>query len=81
MTAFEAAVIEELRGCREQLTRIADGVNAALEMTAEMPMPVSTEPALCPHPEEQRFDFGMTNGRPDWQCRLCGYRTIEGVTA
>lgn len=61
---------------RAVLGRIADelrGIRVCLELiTAPESEP---EPTNCLHPVEARIDFGMTNGLPDWQCRLCQYRT------
>jgi hypothetical protein len=68
--------LEELRYVLEpietQLRRIAD----VLELLTAAPEPESPEPP-CPHPLESRMDFGLTNGQPDWQCGLCGYRTVH----
>lgn len=55
-----------------QLKRIAD----SLELMRPDPEPVAEpEPEIppCSHPMEARTDFGMTNGHPDWMCRLCGF--------
>lgn len=36
----------------------------------------AVEPIECLHPIEQRTDFGTTDGEDDWQCNVCGYRTV-----
>lgn len=54
-----------------ELKRIADALEAFLP-EPETPEPETPE---CPHPKESRIDFGATNGMPDWECRLCGFRT------
>lgn len=67
------------------LTRIAEALERLvtlqeqmlqLELQAQTPDPPTQEPPACPHPEDQRVSFGRTNGVEDWQCRLCGYRTV-----
>lgn len=62
----------DLRGIRKALERIADAIDRAF---AE-PAPIATS-MECSHPE--RFDFGVTNGQPDWQCKVCGVRSIPQV--
>lgn len=59
----------------KQLTRIADSLDRLT--TEPEPEPESLEPPTCPHPVESRIDFGITNGKPDWQCGIptCGFRT------
>jgi len=32
---------------------------------------------VCTHPVDARIDFGVTKGRPDWQCSACGFRSVE----
>ena len=71
MTEFETAAIAELRGARVALERIA----AVLERVTAEP-PADDQPSGCPHPADQRIDFGVTAGQPDWQCRSCGFRTV-----
>lgn len=57
---------EELRAIRQ-----------VLELLIAPPQePPSTQELTCPHPEDQRINFGMTNGEPDWECRLCHQRSI-----
>ena len=68
MTARELAAVKKI-GRELQKIRL---VLEALVPEQEPEHPASTD---CPHPEDQRIDFGMTNGRPDWQCRLCDFRT------
>ncbi len=77
MTTVEAperTLTELLVGIERQLARIADVV----ELMVAPPMAADpTAPAPpCEHPEDARDDFGLTNGVPDWQCRLCGHRTV-----
>jgi hypothetical protein len=51
-----------------------------LRLAIERAMTPDPEPdaqADCTHPADQRKDFGMTDGKPDWQCTLCGVRSIE----
>jgi hypothetical protein len=73
---IDADLRQELRGIRLVLERIA----TALDTLA-----IPQEPALiwpkgeCPHPQESRIDFGVTNGHPDWQCKVCGYQSINAV--
>lgn len=55
------------------LERIAD---ALATLTIPPSEPSGQE---CPHPIEQRIDFGVTGGVEDWQCRACGYRTTAEV--
>lgn len=62
MTDFEAALLV-------QFARIA----TALELLVAPPQ---TEEGPCEHPADQRWDFGITDGRPDWQCRLCNYHSV-----
>lgn len=54
----------------EELRRIAN----ALEILTE-PQTAEPETPTCPHPEDQRISFGVTNGQADWQCRMCRFRT------
>lgn len=57
-----------------QLRRLADLIEA---LTAP-PSPESPEmEPTCLHPLENRISFGLTNGRPDWQCGLCAYRLVD----
>lgn len=56
------------------LERIA----AALELATAVPS--EPESTACLHPADQRIDFGVTNGVEDWQCRACGFRTVEATT-
>lgn len=64
----------------KSLERIADELTAIrslleLLVMAQEPEPPAPAPTECQHPEESRADFGMTNGLPEWECRICGYRT------
>ena len=64
------------------LTRIADelaGIRMLLEVIAAPEPEPKAEPG-CPHPEDERVSFGMTNGLPDWECRLCQFRSIPPET-
>lgn len=74
---------EDIQRLWEQIERIAtaqERIATVLEMLVdspqEPPTPASEEPPMCPHPTDQRIDFGMTNGQPDWQCKVCGFRTV-----
>lgn len=61
------------------LTRIAvalERIAAVLEF-AVLAEDAPPEPEPCAHPDEQRIAFGLTDGRPDWQCKVCGYRSVE----
>jgi hypothetical protein len=73
---MDPEVLAEVRGIRKALERIADALDSALVIP-----PAPAEPEGCPHPVEQRIDFGETNGQPDWQCGVkdCGYRSIGGL--
>lgn len=54
--------------------RIAD----VLELLVDVEMPAAAaEAPTCPHPDDQRVSLGMTQGRPDWTCRACGYHSLE----
>lgn len=55
----------------QELKRIAD----SLERIAPDPISEPEPEPSCPHPQEARMSFGMTNGQPDWLCTLCQYRT------
>jgi len=55
------------------LERIADALEGLTVAPASEPEPTSV---LCLHPAEARIDFGTTNGVEDWQCGLCGFRTL-----
>ncbi len=70
---------------REQ-TRQADALERIAKvfelMTAEVTA-VPDAPAKCLHPLEDRLDFGVTNGLPDWQCKRCQFRSVtpDGTAA
>lgn len=59
------------------LERTADELSKIRAVIESMiaPPQTSQEPEPCLHPEENRIDFGTTNGLPDWQCGICGART------
>ena len=69
MTERELAAVEKVGNELQKIRQVLE----ALVPEQEPEQPESTE---CPHPEDQRIDFGMTNGLPDWQCRLCNFRTV-----
>jgi hypothetical protein len=54
-----------------ELHRIA---NALERLTTPPDQTAPSTPASCPHPPDHRIDLGLTNGQPDWQCRICRYR-------
>lgn len=64
-----------LEPTRKQLERIATALETIVAAMQEPKPTPEAEPPTCPHPPEQRSDFGLTNGKPDWECRACGYRT------
>jgi hypothetical protein len=75
---------------REELTQVLQPIvielrhgRIALEALVEAFAVPAPEPVrlVCDHPPEERLDFGITNGAPDWQCRLCGYRSLIATTA
>lgn len=70
---------------RERVVSALDRIAHAEErvaLVAELSIAPPQEDAeqQCPHPMEVRQDFGMTDGRPDWRCAACGYRSIEEVS-
>lgn len=71
MTRFEADALAELQALRRAMERIAD----ALDLTVRGPVPAPVEEP-CSHPVDQRADFGVTHGRQDWECQVCGYRSL-----
>lgn len=56
------------------LHRIAEAMERLSPPTPE-PRPELT--TACLHPLDSRTDFGMTNGEPDWQCRICQFRSQQ----
>jgi len=63
---------------RRDLTRIADALEGILECLRESNA-LEPEPEMattCLHPLEARIDLGTTNGVPDWECRICQFRTV-----
>ena len=56
------------------IERIADELGRLREMWATPSEPV---PEPCPHPTDQRIDFGVTDGREDWRCKACGYSSLS----
>jgi len=63
------------------LTRIAlaeERIAVVAEIQMEPP-PKEPAPTECPHPDEARASFGVTGGVEDWQCGVCGYRTVVEV--
>ncbi len=57
----------------QSIAQHLDRIATVLEQTLRPSEP--STPAPCPHPMEARIDFGTTNGQPDFQCRLCGFRS------
>lgn len=71
---FEAEVLAALRGIRDELA----GIRAQLERFEPEPEPAEdAPPPECQHPDDQRMDFGTTDGQPDWLCKVCGFRTVR----
>jgi len=60
------------------LERIANALDVLVAGT--MPEPAE-EPDGCPHPPDSRMSFGTTDGVSDWQCGVCGFRTVGEVIA
>lgn len=60
------AIVAELREMRATLERVFAPV--------EEPAP---DDEICMHPDDQRVNFGITNGQPDFLCRVCKYRASE----
>lgn len=59
------------------LNRIGDelsGIRQALESFIPEQEPTQDAPVGCPHPETDRMDLGMTDGREEWECRQCRQR-------
>ena len=56
--------------CR-QLTRIGD----LLELLVGHLLAPETDQAAdaCQHPPDDRIALGMTDGMPEWECRICRY--------
>ena len=46
--------------------------NAVSPVVIEEPAPL----VGCQHPIEDRIDFGVTNGQPDWECGVCHARSL-----
>lgn len=49
---------------------------AAVERIAPDEVDGPAVEAECQHPPDARWDYGVTGGIDDWECRQCGYRTI-----
>lgn len=62
------------------LERIVDlGLVAMSDETSVEPEAPAV--VVCLHPLDQRVDFGVTGGVPDFHCRACGYRSVPEVEA
>jgi hypothetical protein len=59
----------------ERLIAAFERIASALEFFVAGPEPPAPSTS-CTHPPEARQSFGMTSGQEDWQCRLCGYRSL-----
>lgn len=57
----------------KELMRIA---NVLERLVPEDDPEQTPETPVCEHPPETRISFGTTNGVPDWQCRICRYRSL-----
>lgn len=60
------------------LERIANALEVIVAGSIE---PAPEEPTGCPHPDDTRVSFGTTAGVADWQCGVCGFRTVGEVIA
>ena len=67
-------IAEALEGIRDGLEAIVASAAAPEELPPGVRVCPGCGRSLAP---EQRVDFGVTNGQPDWQCRECGYRTVS----
>lgn len=77
-----AARLEELRGIRMALERLATVVEAFHGVYfGGADAIAAAEPTGCQHPTDQRIDFGLTNSLPDWQCGVCGFRSVDATGA
>ena len=61
----------------ERIAAALERIAAVLEVlvSGAMSEPVE-EPDGCPHPPDSRVSFGTTAGVADWQCGVCGFRTL-----
>lgn len=72
MAPVEERIWHELKRIADSQERIA----TALESFLPEPETLEPETLECPHPMESRIDFGvMEQGTPEWECRICGFRT------
>ena len=62
----------------ERAVGALERIAAALEVIVlgAMEPPADAAPDGCPHPPDARVNFGFTDGREDWHCQACGFRTI-----
>lgn len=61
------------------LKRIGDelaGIRVCFETLVSLWNP-DEESQPCLHPPEQRIDFGTMGGIEDFQCLICGYRSVD----
>lgn len=65
MTEFEIELLGELRRLRIAVEKMVIEDETQAEAAPE-----------CGHPIDSRIDFGITNGWHDWQCGICGHRTV-----
>lgn len=71
----------ELARTLERIATSLERMAAALEVGVASSLP-DDDPSWegCPHPDEARVSFGVTNGQVDWQCNACGFRTVTQET-
>jgi hypothetical protein len=69
-----------MNGDELDIVRLLKRIAVALEQQVALMQPPAPEPPMpvdCQHPDDQRADFGITDGREDWLCRVCGKRSLD----
>lgn len=62
----------------ERIAAALERIATALELVVGSFVEVEPDQVPeCQHPPDNRLDFGVTQGQADWQCSLCGHRSIE----
>lgn len=69
------AVERAADGC-DRIADAAEALAAALGPAADA-APGDDGVQACTHPADARIDFGVTAGRADWQCGVCGFRPAD----